>query len=145
MMPVNVALEALARRVRDELALFAYPDRDWVTSSHGVEGNQVHNVLIIGGGQNGLAIAFALQQERIGGVMVLDENPPGEEGPWVTYARMITLRTLKFLTGPDLGIPSLTFRAWYQAQHGKQSWDELVRISSGFARHLRYRCATRCG
>ena len=128
MTPVNVALEALARRARDELALFAYPDRDWVTPNRSVEGKHVHNVLIVGGGQNGLAIAFGLQQERIGGVTVLDENPPGEEGPWVTYARMITLRTLKFLTGPDLGVPSLTFRAWYQAQFGKQSWDELVRI-----------------
>jgi cation diffusion facilitator CzcD-associated flavoprotein CzcO len=128
MTPINVALEALARRARDELALFEYPDRAWVTPVRDDNGKPVHNVLIVGGGQNGLAIAFALKQERIDGVTVLDENPPGEEGPWVTYARMITLRTLKFLTGPDLGIPSLTFRAWYQAQYGRQSWDELVRI-----------------
>jgi hypothetical protein len=32
-------------------------------------------------------------------VLVLDENPAGLEGPWVTYARMVTLRTNKALTG----------------------------------------------
>ena len=88
----------------------------------------VHNVVIVGGGQTGLGIAFGLQRERISGVVMLDTNAPGEEGPWVTFARMITLRTLKFLTGPDLGLPSLTFRTWHEAQYGKQSWEDLVRI-----------------
>ena len=123
-----IALESLARRAREELAMFEYPDREWVTPTRDREGKPVHNALIVGGGQNGLAAAFGLRQERIDGVTVLDENAPGEEGPWVTYARMITLRTLKFLTGPDLGVPSLTFAAWHKAQHGRQSWDELVRI-----------------
>jgi cation diffusion facilitator CzcD-associated flavoprotein CzcO len=121
-------LDALAHRVREELALFEYPDRPWVTPTYDENGALVHNVLIVGGGQNGLAAAFGLRCERIDGVTVLDENPAGEEGPWVTYARMITLRTLKFLTGPDLGIPSLAFRSWHQAQYGRQAWDELVRI-----------------
>jgi cation diffusion facilitator CzcD-associated flavoprotein CzcO len=113
------------------MALFDYPDRAWVNAVQDGSGARVHNVLIVGGGQNGLAIAFALQRERIGGVTVLDENPPGHEGPWVTYARMITLRTLKFLTGPDLGTPSLTFRAWHEAQFGEASWERLVRIPRG--------------
>ena len=105
MTPTHIGLDALARRVREELALFEYPDRAWVAPTRDAYGAPAHNVLIVGGGQNGLAIAFALQCERIDGVTVLDENPEGEEGPWVTYARMITLRTLKFLTGPDLGFP----------------------------------------
>ena len=128
MTPTHIGLDTLARRVREELALFEYPDRAWVTPTRDVYGATPHNVLIVGGGQNGLAIAFALQCERIDGVTVLDENPEGEEGPWVTYARMITLRTLKFLTGPDLGFPSLTFRAWHQAQYGRRAWEDLVRI-----------------
>jgi cation diffusion facilitator CzcD-associated flavoprotein CzcO len=41
---------------------------------------------------------------------------------------MITLRTLKFLTGPDLGLPSLTFRRWHAARYGASAWDDLVRI-----------------
>jgi len=38
---------------------------------------------------------------------------------------MRTLRTPKYVTGPDLGIPSLTPRAWYEAQHGAGSWEAL--------------------
>jgi FAD-dependent urate hydroxylase len=128
MTPGIAALEALARRARDELALFDYPDRAWVTPVRDGNGEPVHNVLIAGGGQNGLGIAFALRRERIDGVTVLDENPPGHEGPWVTYARMLTLRTLKFLTGPDLGVAALTFRAWHEAQYGEESWNDLIRI-----------------
>jgi cation diffusion facilitator CzcD-associated flavoprotein CzcO len=128
MEPIVAALEALSRRVHDELSLFEYPTKDWVTPRRGPNGETVHNVVIVGGGQTGLGIAFGLQRERIGDVVVLDANPQGEEGPWVTFARMITLRTLKFLTGPDLGVPALTFRAWHEAQYGKQSWQDLVRI-----------------
>jgi cation diffusion facilitator CzcD-associated flavoprotein CzcO len=128
MEPIVAALEALSRRVHDDLALFEYPTKDWVRSRRSPHGEAVHNVVIVGGGQTGLGIAFGLQRERISGVTVLDANGQGKEGPWVTFARMITLRTLKFLTGPDLGLPSLTFRAWHEAQYGKRSWQELVRI-----------------
>lgn len=128
MEPVIAALQALSRRVHEELAVFEYPTKDWVTPVRGANGEAVKNVVIIGGGQTGLGIAFGLQRERISDVQVLDANPAGQEGPWVTHARMITLRTLKFLTGPDLGFPSLTFRAWHEAQFGKQSWQDLVRI-----------------
>jgi cation diffusion facilitator CzcD-associated flavoprotein CzcO len=119
---------ALSRQVEAELALFAYPLQDWVRPVRGPDGAAVHNVVIVGGGQAGLAIAFGLRQERISGVVVLDENPEGLEGPWITYARMITLRTLKFLTGPDLGVPSLTFRRWHAAVYGAAAWDDLARI-----------------
>ena len=125
---VDPMLEALSRRVHDELALFEYPLKDWVVPVRGPAGECVHNVVIVGGGQTGLGTAFGLQRERISGVTVLDAAPEGAEGPWVTFARMITLRTLKFLTGPDLGVPSLTFRAWHEAQYGRQSWADLVRI-----------------
>jgi cation diffusion facilitator CzcD-associated flavoprotein CzcO len=128
MEPIVAALEVLSRRVHDELGLFEYPTKDWVTPRRGPQGETVHNVVIVGGGQTGLGIAFGLQRERISGVMVLDANARGEEGPWITFARMITLRTLKLLTGPDLGLPSLTFRSWHEAQYGKRSWDALVRI-----------------
>jgi cation diffusion facilitator CzcD-associated flavoprotein CzcO len=128
MPPVVAALEALSRRVHEELALFEYPTKDWVTPRRGPHNQAAQNVVIIGGGQTGLGIAFGLQRERISGVVVLDASPAGEEGPWITFARMITLRTLKFLTGPDLGVPGLTFRAWHEAQYGKQSWNELARI-----------------
>jgi cation diffusion facilitator CzcD-associated flavoprotein CzcO len=41
---------------------------------------------------------------------------------------MQTLRTPKVVTGPDLGLPSLTPRAWWEAQFGAQSWDQLNKI-----------------
>jgi FAD-dependent urate hydroxylase len=119
---------ALSRQVEAELELFTYPMQDWVRPVRGPDGAAVHNVVIVGGGQAGLAVAFGLRQERISGVVVLDENPGGQEGPWITYARMITLRTLKFLTGPDLGVPALTFRRWHAARYGAEAWDNLVRI-----------------
>jgi cation diffusion facilitator CzcD-associated flavoprotein CzcO len=50
---------------------------------------------------------------------------------------MRTLRTPKHVTGPDLGVPSLTPRAWYEAQHGEGSWDALGLIPrEGWASYL---------
>lgn len=128
MQTVNAALDELSRRVHEELSLFEYPTKDWVTPVCNSGGDSVANVVIVGAGQTGLGIAFGLQRERISRVVVLDASPSGLEGPWMTHARMLKLRTLKFLTGPDLGLPSLTFRAWHEAQYGKQSWQALVRV-----------------
>lgn len=83
---------------------------------------------MIGGGQSGLSTAFGLKRERITNITVLDENPAGIEGPWITYARMVTLRTPKHLPSIDLGIPSLTFQSWWIAQHGQEAWDQLDKI-----------------
>jgi cation diffusion facilitator CzcD-associated flavoprotein CzcO len=44
---------------------------------------------------------------------------------------MPELRTPKYLLGPELGIPSLSFRAWYEAQPALGGWDALVRIPRG--------------
>src|SRR3546814_6670871 len=41
---------------------------------------------------------------------------------------METLRSPKHLTGPAMGVPSLTFRAWYEAQHGAEGWEALYKI-----------------
>jgi cation diffusion facilitator CzcD-associated flavoprotein CzcO len=41
---------------------------------------------------------------------------------------MATLRTPKHLTGPDLGVAPLGFRAWWEAQHGAAGWAALSRI-----------------
>jgi cation diffusion facilitator CzcD-associated flavoprotein CzcO len=124
-------LEALAARAQAEIALYAYPPREWVAPRTAPDGSAVIDVVIVGGGQSGTGIALGLQRARVGNFVVLDENDAEREGPWTTYARMITLRTLKILTGPDLGIPALTYRAWHEAQFGPQSWDELVRIPRG--------------
>ncbi len=67
-------------------------------------------------------------RERVTDVVVLDRSANGREGPWSTFARMHTLRTPKSVTGPDLGIPSLSARAWYEAKFGARAWDKLGKI-----------------
>ncbi|MDB5896099.1 MAG: oxidoreductase [Rhodoferax sp.] len=131
-------LPALRHRIQHDLELLAYPDLPWVldleadllaTAAPGVAPADVLQCAIIGGGQFGLTIAHGLQSERLTRVRVFDRNPAGLEGPWMTYARMKMLRTPKHPTGHDLGNPNLTFRAWFEAQHGAQGWDELFRIT----------------
>ncbi len=126
---LDTGLDALNARVRHDL--------DTLNLGHVIDGGpswvkskpDVHDVIIVGGGQSGLGAAFGLKRERIGNVLVLDENPQGHEGPWVTYARMVTLRSPKWLTPIDFGIPSLTFRAFWEARMGKAAWDRLDKIN----------------
>jgi len=118
-------LNELTRRVEHDLSLLDYPRRPWLTPKRAPSGEPVYDVVIVGGGQSGLTAAFGLLRERVGNLLVLDENPLDHAGPWLSFARMRTLRTPKYLTGPDLGIPNLTPRAWYEAQFGDGSWESL--------------------
>jgi OHCU decarboxylase len=122
------ALAALGAQVRRDLEAIEYDGPDWLKPRAGPAGETVQDVAIVGAGQSGLAAAFALKRERVRKLVLLDENPAGREGPWITYARMITLRTPKHLSTIDLGVPSLTFRAWWQAQHGDAGWARLGKI-----------------
>lgn len=118
-------LEQLAARVRRDLEMLAYPRRDWLTPRRTSSGDAILDALIVGAGQSGLATAFALMRERVTNLLVVDQNPLDRAGPWLNFARMRTLRTPKHVTGPDLGIPSLTPEAFYEAQYGEGSWRAL--------------------
>jgi FAD-dependent urate hydroxylase len=120
-----VGLEELSRQVRRDLELLDYPRRPWVAPRRTTAGDPIYDVVIVGAGQSGLTTAFGLARERVGNVLVVDQNPLDRAGPWLNFARMRTLRTPKYLTGPDLGIPSLTPRAYYEAQFGDGSWESL--------------------
>lgn len=131
-------LPALRHRLQRDFAYLDYPDQPWVLDlpadelarvAPGVSPQDVLHCAIVGGGQFGLTIAHGLQREHVPRVRVFERNPRGQEGPWMTYARMKMLRTPKHPTGHDLGNPNLTFRAWYEAQHGAAGWDRLFRIS----------------
>ncbi|WP_420405082.1 NAD(P)-binding domain-containing protein [Nisaea sp.] len=122
-------LDALEARVRDDLRAISYPDGNWVPERRARDGRPVLDVLVIGGGQGGLAIAHALKRARIERVRIVDRAPEGREGPWMTYARMPTLRSPKEVNGPDLDIPSLSFYAWFIAQHGGTRWAALNKIA----------------
>ena len=119
-----VDLAALEARAQKELALTSYPETDWVPRN---SDTQV-DVLIVGAGQGGQSIAFNLLRERVPNIRIIDQAKAGMEGPWRNYARMRTLRTPKQVTGPDLGVPSLTFQAWFEAQHGEAAWQTLGKI-----------------
>ncbi len=119
------ALAKLEARLAWERETMAYPDRVWPVKYTTTEGLPVLDVAVIGAGLAGLAVSVRLKRMGIENFTVLDENPAGFEGPWVTYARMHTLRTEKRLHGPDGGFPSATFRAWYEALNGAGAYEEL--------------------
>lgn len=110
---------------RTALRLIGPDPRNWVPDHPGVD----HNVAIIGGGQTGSTLAFALRRAGIGKVTVLDAAADeAHAGIWLTAARMNLLRTPKNLPGPELGIPALSFQAWYEARHGEAAYAALDRI-----------------
>ena len=122
-------LVALEAQIARDLELTAHPHAEWmVPRLH--QGAPALDVLIVGAGQSGLVTAFGLMRDRVHNILVIDRAPYGKEGPWTTFARMPTLRSPKLQTGPDLGIPSLTFQAWYEAQHGAQAFAAMNLIPS---------------
>ena len=97
-----------------------------MAAAHGP--GHVYDVVIVGGGQSGLSIAWGLMREGIRNIVMLDRGRAGFEGPWATFARMPTLRTPKGPTGVDAGHPDLTIRSWYRATHGAAAWEALTLI-----------------
>jgi cation diffusion facilitator CzcD-associated flavoprotein CzcO len=123
-----IGLAALAARLRHDLDLLQYPPNDWVKPRRAGDGKPIVDAVIVGAGMCGLAACFALRRAGIFNIRIIDGGEPGREGPWVTYARMETLRSPKHLAGPALGMPNLTFRAWYEASRGLDAWEALGRI-----------------
>lgn len=117
-------LAELEADVRRDLDLVAHPRTAWLKPKS-CGGKPVLDVLIIGGGQCGVVTAMALMRDKIGNLLVLDRAAEGREGPWLTYARMHNLRSWKDQSGPDLGVPSLTYQAWHEARFGTLSWEQL--------------------
>jgi len=117
-------LAALEARLREDLERLCLPAADWLQRPD--EGPL--DVALVGAGMSGLAAAAALRFAGIHRIRLFDAAFSGQEGPWVTHARMETLRSPKNLVGPALGQPSLTFRAWYEAQYGRTGWEALGKI-----------------
>lgn len=119
-------LAALQARLDHDLACLQLPAARW-TPERRHQGQPVADVAIVGAGMAGLALAAALQHRGVA-VAVYDEAAAGWEGPWATTARMETLRSPKQLAGPALGLASLSFRAWFEAQWGDAAWEALDKI-----------------
>lgn len=119
------------RQVLRDLELLRLPPPAWTDTAVGPDGMAAYDAVVIGAGMYGIAATAALLMKGISNVAMLDRAPEGQEGPWISYARMETLRSPKHLPGLALGIPSLTFRAWHEARFGAAAWDALVKIPNG--------------
>jgi FAD-dependent urate hydroxylase len=110
---------------QETLRLIGPDPLSWVPKRPGID----HNVAIIGGGQSGIAFAFALRRAGIGDVAVFDAAADAAHaGVWLTRARMNKLRTPKVVPGPELGLPGLSFQAWFEATRGVDAYTALDRI-----------------
>lgn len=125
--PLVSGLLELEARLREDLELLELPSKPWVPEQTYM-GEPVRDVVVIGAGMCGLAATAKLILTGIDNVVAYDAAPAGSEGPWITFARMETLRSPKTLAGPALGLPQLTFRAWFTAQWGDVAWENLDKI-----------------
>src|ERR1700704_2715324 len=122
---MSSALIALEAQVRADLAKTAHPNAPWLKSRPGPDARPALDVLIVGAGQSGIATAFGLMRSQVTNILTLDKAEEGQEGPWLAYARMPSLRSPKHFTGPDLDIPCLTYQSWHEARFGKEHWQNL--------------------
>ncbi|MEM6847691.1 MAG: NAD(P)/FAD-dependent oxidoreductase [Pseudomonadota bacterium] len=117
-------LDHLAGEIRRDLQRINVPPETWTPD----DGSTDYDVVVVGAGQMGLAASFALQRVGLTRHVVIDSAPRDMEGPWVTYARMKTLRSPNHLVGPAQDFPSLTFRAYYEARFGDDAWKGFGKI-----------------
>ena len=91
---------------RDALRLLGGDPPNWVPDRPGID----HNVAIIGGGQTGCALAWALRRAGIGKVTILEAAPNEQRaGIWLNAARMNLLRTPKACRGRNsASLPSVS-------------------------------------
>ncbi|MEK1887244.1 MAG: NAD(P)/FAD-dependent oxidoreductase [Phyllobacterium sp.] len=125
--PMSPGLATLEAQLAQDLDFLELPAKSWVPERM-YDGVPVRDVVVIGAGMCGLAATAKLMLTGINNVVAYDAAPAGLEGPWVTFARMQTLRSPKTLHGPSLGLPQLTFRAWFTAQWGVEAWQLLDKI-----------------
>lgn len=121
-------LNWLEGQVHHELDIFRHNYQPWVPPAADVDGKPVTDVLIVGGGLYGMGLAWGLMRSKVTNIAVVDQAPQGQEGIWMTFARMKTLRTAKQLTGIEFGIPSLSVQAYWEAKFGRPAWEALDRV-----------------
>ena len=124
----HTGLALLEEQARHDLARLNFPAANWVPPRTGPDGRTMLDVLVVGAGMCGQTAAYGLKRDGMHNLRVIDRETVGREGPWATFARMQILRSPKHLTGPDLGVASLTYRAWHEARHGAAGWAELYKV-----------------
>lgn len=121
-------LDALEAQLRRDLDWLILPAPAWTPAMTHPETGSVLDVAVIGAGMLGLTASFALRRAGLTNIIAYDKAPEGLEGPWITYARMRTLRSPKILTGPAMGMGALTYRAWHEARFGIEAWNAMDKI-----------------
>lgn len=111
---------------QESLRLLGLDGNNWIAAREGVD----HDVAVIGGGQSGVTTAHALKRAGVANVTVLDARQDPAELSWRSRARMRTLRTAKSISGPELGNPALSFRAWFESLRGLDAFDDVDRIAT---------------
>lgn len=119
-----MSLDVLEAEVHRTFALFGGATKNWVPPREGVD----HDVVVVGAGQSGIGIAASLRRAGAGNVLVIDSAQEGAQGIWRDRSHMRTLRTPKGNRGPEIGIAALTYRAWFEAQFGAESYAALPYI-----------------
>ena len=85
-------IEALCNRVRADLDTLRHPETGWMPARSGPDGRAMLDVLVVGAGQGGLAVAGQLNRERVTNILIVDKAPRGREGVWNGAARMPVIR-----------------------------------------------------
>jgi len=85
----------------------AHPRTEWMLSRL-YRGKPALDVLIVGAGQSGLCIAFALMRDRVRNILLVDARPRAAKASGRLCAHADACAA-QGSDGPDLGIPSLTF------------------------------------
>lgn len=120
---------------QESLRLLGLDGNNWIAPRDDVD----HDVAIIGAGQSGITTAHALLRAGVANVSVIDAGIGDADLAWQSRARMRTLRTAKTISGPELGNPALSFRAWFESFHGAQAFDAVDRIATtDWAQYLRW-------
>ena len=88
------------RAVARDLEILGVPAANWPAKIEDEAGQPVLDVLIVGAGMNGIAAAGSLMFKGVRNISVIERSKPGQEGPWLTFARMDTLRSPKTRSAP---------------------------------------------
>lgn len=123
-----MSLSDLELRAQSDFEIIGYPASNWIHHVFAPNGEKAFDTIIVGAGMLGLTASLALKRVGVENHIVLDKSSGGREGPWVTYARMETLRSPKHLVGPAQDLPSLSFRSWFSAIFGELAWEALGKI-----------------
>jgi NADPH-dependent 2,4-dienoyl-CoA reductase/sulfur reductase-like enzyme len=84
----RIGLAAHEAAIRRDLDMLCLPAKPWLPPRQ----DGALDVLVVGAGMNGIAAAGALKLRGIDNIAMLDDSQPGQEGPWMTYAKMEMLR-----------------------------------------------------